>query len=137
MFVQRLADGDVKGIDALADGYPDGAAAARESSDSLRPLAPAAGGGPVMAHAGPVSDSRSFPQRIEAPQGGTAEAELTLSNGKHVHIQPARERGVWGATHSLRPTDTGHGPGPDARTARASGPYACRLCRRPAARPAR
>jgi hypothetical protein len=40
VFVQRLADGDVKGIDALADGYPDGAATARESSDFLRPLAP-------------------------------------------------------------------------------------------------
>ncbi|MDX2730685.1 MULTISPECIES: hypothetical protein [Streptomyces] len=104
VFVQRLADGDVKGIDALADGYPDGAAASQESSDFLRPLAPAAGGGPVMAHAGPVSDSRSFLQRIEAPQGGTAEAELTLSNGKHVHIQLARERGVWWG-YALAPAD--------------------------------
>ncbi|MFF1894706.1 hypothetical protein [Streptomyces sp. NPDC058206] len=104
VFVQRLADGDVKGIDALSDGYPDGAAAARESSDFLRPLAPAAGGGPVMAHAGPVSDSRSFLQRMEAPQGGTAEAELTLSNGKHVHIQLAREHGVWWG-YALAPAD--------------------------------
>lgn len=48
-----------------------------------------------MAHTGPVNHSRSFLQRIEAPQGGTSEAELTLSNGKHVHIELAREHSVW------------------------------------------
>jgi hypothetical protein len=57
-----------------------------------------------MAHAGPVSDSRSFLQRIESPQGGTSEAEPTLSNGKHVHIQLAREHGVWWG-YALAPTD--------------------------------
>ncbi|MEE1808974.1 hypothetical protein [Streptomyces sp. BE133] len=95
VFVQRLADGDVKGIDALADGYPDGAATTRESSDFLRPLATAAAAGPVTARTEQVRDNRSFLQRLKAPQGGTSEAELTLSDGKHVRIQLAREHGVW------------------------------------------
>ncbi|MFF9510750.1 hypothetical protein ACF1BU_20800 [Streptomyces sp. NPDC014724] len=95
VFVQRLADGDVQGIDALAAGYPDGAATTRESSDFLRPLATAAAGGPVTARAEPVRDNRSFLQRLKAPQGGTSEAELTLSDGKQVRVQLAREHGVW------------------------------------------
>ncbi|MET7306806.1 hypothetical protein ACWD7C_16530 [Streptomyces sp. NPDC005134] len=57
-----------------------------------------------MAHIGPVSDSRSFLQRIEAPQGGTAEIELTLSDGKQVYIQLAREHGVWWG-YALAPVD--------------------------------
>ncbi|WP_392754721.1 hypothetical protein [Streptomyces sp. LN590] len=51
-----------------------------------------------------MNHSRSFLQRIEAPQGGTSEAELTLSNGKHVHIELAREHSVWWG-YALAPAD--------------------------------
>ncbi|MEU6015302.1 hypothetical protein ABZ826_14990 [Streptomyces sp. NPDC047515] len=71
------------------------AATTREPSDFLRPLATAAAGGPVTARAEPVRDNRSFLHRLKAPQGGTSEAELTLSDGKQVRVQLAREHGVW------------------------------------------
>ncbi|MFF0287507.1 hypothetical protein [Streptomyces sp. NPDC005262] len=51
-----------------------------------------------------MNHSRSFLQRIEAPQGGTSETELILSNGMHVHIELAREHsGCWG--YALAPAD--------------------------------
>lgn len=84
----------MKGIDELHDGYPDGTAVTRESSDFLSPLA-AAAHGPVTARTEPVRDDRPILQRLKSPQGGTSEAELTLTDGKHVHIQLAREHGVW------------------------------------------
>ncbi|MFF9403621.1 hypothetical protein [Streptomyces sp. NPDC014744] len=103
VFVQRLANGDVKGIDELHDGYPDGTAVTRESSDFLSPLAAAAADGPVTARTEPVRDNRPILQRLRSPQGGTSEAELTLTGGKHVHIQLVREHGVWWG-YALAPT---------------------------------
>ncbi|MFD3972080.1 hypothetical protein [Streptomyces cyaneofuscatus] len=95
VFVQRLAAGDVKGVDALADGYPDGSGATRESSDFLRPLAASAAAGKVTAKVAGVEDARSLPQRLKAPGGGTSQADLTLADGKHLRVQLAREHGVW------------------------------------------
>ncbi|MDX2406105.1 hypothetical protein NJO91_23650 [Streptomyces microflavus] len=95
VFVQRLAAGDVKGVDALADGYPDGSGAGRESSDFLRPLAASAAAGKVTAEVAGVEDARPLSQRVRAPGGGTSQADLTLADGKHLRIQLAREHGVW------------------------------------------
>ncbi|MFF2702132.1 hypothetical protein ACFVUQ_27765 [Streptomyces cyaneofuscatus] len=95
VLVQRLAAGDVKGVDALADGYPDGAGAARESSEFLRPLAASAAAGKVTAKVAGVKDARPLPQRLKAPGGGTSQADLTLADGKHLRVQLARKHGVW------------------------------------------
>ncbi|MFJ6700342.1 hypothetical protein ACIQM4_30440 [Streptomyces sp. NPDC091272] len=100
VLVQRIAEGDTKEVDALAQGYPDGAAVHREQSDFPPSYAQWACKAPVSVRLSAPTDTRPLLTRLAHPGGGTATAELSFTRPgttalPEVRVELSRTDGIW------------------------------------------